>query len=379
MGKKYYKICGFIFMLQVSVLNYGQTVDSNCVEIPLFNRNVSRSEIEENNLNFLYFLNKRSEIIGKCSSHNIKGGSVEKWNISNGERSSLLYLGDNVWIAQMAISPNEEYIVIATMGKEPTYLKCYSLIEEKFIWEIEELDYFGCLGFTNRNKNVIAFGNNGMYVIDSKTGDIVDEIDEIHDQYSLSSNKSTSYYFSPSGKYLVIWQIQEVWSLFDLFRSSANKNITIWDINKRKVIASMLLPEESYRTATFTNDEKHVFLGGGDGFVSLWSLRENKIIKKIKSEAIYLISSKEQNILASGVQSDDWLSDWYFDARFWKYPEMELIVTMKPFARNFTNKGIMPINFDETGNFCAIERGGTLYLYDTKNWEILWCKDTDME
>ncbi|GIK21168.1 MAG: WD40 repeat domain-containing protein [Ignavibacterium sp.] len=340
----------------------------------IYNSDSLRADMNSNHLSFLHILNKRSEIIAEPVSDDIKGGTIYRWNLFDGKRSILAYLGDRVWIAYMTVSHNEDFIVVATLDNDPTRLKYFSIKEKKWLWEIQDLDHYWWLGFSDNDKEIIAFGNNAVYRVNAYNGVILSKTKAIHNEYSLSVHKSTGTFISPTGKYLVIWQVQETWALLDLFRRSANKNISVWDIEEEKIVASMSLPEKGVRTATFTSDEKNVFLGCGDETIKLWSLEKNKIVNEIPGLATYLVTSNKQNFLASGIMEEDRLSK----VKIWKYPEMTLIHTIEPYSKNYINRGRMPVNFDKTGKYFGVERDGKLYLYDTSNWEVLWSFNTDV-
>lgn len=331
------------------------------------------NKMKRNNLNFIFFLSTKNKLLTNYSGYNTEGEYICTWDIKDGERKTFAYLGDDIWITSMVLSHDENYIIVATMTKDFLQLKCYYVNEEKLLWEIDDLDYMDYLSFSEDDQEVIAVGNDAVYRIDSKNGNVIKEIETIRDAYPQHGHISTWAFLSKSGRYLVIWQVQPVWSIIDLFRSSANKKISVWDITKEKIIASFELLDGGLQTAAFSNDEKSVFLGSKNEIL-LWNLEQNKITKRIPGHAIYMLTNHSKKIFAASLKIKD-----RFDLYVWKYPSGELETVISPFAINFSKTGKMPVNFDKAGKYCAIERGGTLFLYDTANWNVLWRAETDKD
>ncbi|MDY0083242.1 MAG: hypothetical protein RBR74_08690, partial [Ignavibacteriaceae bacterium] len=115
----------------------------------IYNSDSLRADMNSNHLSFLHILNRRSEIIAEPVSDDIKGGTIYRWNLVDGKRSILAYLGDRVWIAYMTVSHDEDYIVVATLDNDPTRLKYFSIKEKKWLWEIQDLDHYWWLGFSD--------------------------------------------------------------------------------------------------------------------------------------------------------------------------------------------------------------------------------------
>ena len=334
---------------------------------------IDANKMKRNNLNFIFFLSNKNKLITNYESHYKKWEYICTWDIKDGERKTFAYMGDDVWVLCMALSHDENYIIVATMKKYSRQLKCYSIIEEKLMWEIKDLDDIDCLSFSSNDKEIIAVGNDAVYKIDSKKGSVLKDIETIRDLYPQHSHISTWSFISKSGKYLVIWQVQPVWSIIDIFRSSANKKISVWDIENERIIASLELPLGGIRTATFSDDERSVFLGSKEEIL-LWDLETNKITKRIHGRSIYMLTNKAKRILAAALDGKE-----SFELFIWEYPYDKLKFIITPFATNYSNEGKMPVNFDKTGNYCAIERGGILFLYDTKDWNVLWRVKTDKD
>ncbi|NOG96833.1 MAG: hypothetical protein HND52_02565 [Ignavibacteriae bacterium] len=383
---KYLVFLLILFSLQ-PIMIYGQVdrndinveqgklwTDSNIVRILDCYAELPEVNMKRNNLNFLNISNNKSIIIAEYSARNTKGGMIYFYRLLDGRQSELSYLGKSIWINHMVMSHNEDYIIVATFERKSSRLQCYSLEEERLFWENKRIDdyYFG-VWFSEDNNEIIAFGSDAIYKVKIQTGEVINEMEVIHDEYSFDGHKETWVNHSTSGKYIVIWQRQAKFALLDFFRKSANENITVWDIDKGKKIVSMPLDEKYFRTAVFSPDEKFVLLGGYDRFIHFWSIEKNEIVNKVPGEAIHMVLNSNNNMLAISLMNDE----GNFEVKIYEYPDMKLITKIYPFTDSYTIDGIMPINFDKTGKYFAIERDGKLFLYDTSDWSVLWCIETD--
>jgi WD40 repeat protein len=331
---------------------------------------IDLGKIRKNCLNFIYFLSDENQLLTNYVSRYAKGEYLCTWDIKDGKRNTFTYLGTDVWILNMALSHNESYLVVSSFKEYSRQLRLYSIKGEKIIWEIKNLGEIASIAFTQDDKEIIAVGNDAVYRIDSRNGKILKEIEKIRDIYPQHNHISTWSFLSENGRYLVIWQVQPVWAIIDLFRRSANKKISVWDIEKEEIIESIDIPVGGVQTAVFSKDNRTVFLGA-EKEILLWDLDKHSINKKLPGKAVYMITTKNSKNLVVAIDGEK-----FFDIYIWQYPYDTVSTQIIPFARNFSKEGKMPVNFDKTGNYCAVERGGTFYLYETANWKALWGIET---
>jgi hypothetical protein len=276
----------------------------------------------------------------------------------------------------MEASHNGELIIIATLEG---HLKCFSIANNKWLWDLKKLDYFDKVAFSENDDEVLAFGEDALYRIDSQNGSIIKKIMYISDNFPMNNHRALWDYFSSDGKYLVVWQEQVGTAIIDLFRSSVNKNIGVYSIKEEKIIASIPLEQIKAISASFTANDSCILFGCEYGTVKNWSIKENKIINEIwVGDAIQIVSSNQNNSFAVILKN----KDTNCDAAILEYPSLKLLNSISPFYYShgligYKQFGSFALNFDLTGKYCAIERGGKFFLYDTSNWSILWCTETN--
>jgi WD40 repeat protein len=372
------KYLALVIFLQLIISN-GNSYPQSLKTYDPNNCNVVKDSMKYNNIKYLYWLPGDSVIISDYVPFNAKGGSICTWNVSNGKRSIIAYLGDNMFIKWMDISHNGEFIIIATLDNKSLLLECFAIKSKKWLWEVKGLDHYDKVIFSEDDKEVLAAGYNAVYRIDAQNGNILKKITYISDIYPMNNHRAIWDYFSSDGKYLVIWQEQVGTAIVDLFRSPINKNIGVFDIKEEKLIASFPAEQLHAISASFTKDDSCILFGCEDGIVKTWSIKENKIINEVYvGNPIQIIINKQNSLFAVVLKN----KYTHCEAAILEYPSMKLLKSISPFTYSrsligYKQFGSFALNFDNSGKYCAMERGGKLFLYDTSNWNIIWCTETD--
>jgi hypothetical protein len=370
------KYLALVIVLQLLIISNGNSYAQSLKSKDSYNCNVVKDSMKYNNINYLYWLPNLSQFVSDYSPRDAKGDSICTWNFSNGKRTNIAYLGEGAFIEWMEVSHNGEFIIIATLEG---HLKCFSVTNKIWLWDLKRLDYFDKIAFSENDKEVIAFGEDALYRIDSQNGNVIKKITYISDNFPMNNHRALWDYFSSDGKYLVVWQEQVGAAIIDLFRSSVNKNIGVFSIKDEKMIASIPLEQIKAISAAFTKDDSCILFGCEDGSVKNWSIIDNKIINEVwVGNPIQIVNRNQNNNFAVVLKN----KDTNCDATIVEYPSMKLSKSISPFYYShgligYKQFGSFALTFNDTGKYFAIERGGKLFLYDTSNWSIIWCVDTN--
>jgi hypothetical protein len=190
---------------------------------------------------------------------------------------------------------------------------------------------------------------------------------------------------SPSARYAAFWQgdleHDEGWW------SSGNIWVLVHDIETEKVIAKQGKVQEKYKncSAAFTPDEKNLVLGSMDGYVRIWSILEQKVIKEWRAygadeEPVPFRRDPSPNVIDSMTFSHDGrylatIGDLKGGSavRIWDYTTNKMI---HEFADVISSPLAMcsgyPMAFSPDGKYFAFEQQGNLCLYDTQTWREEW-------
>jgi WD40 repeat protein len=339
-----------------------------------------------NRLEKLYFIPEQNLIVGACSSE--PNGSVRFWTINDGKLKETLDFGRGVWAISIAVRNSGNLVVIALLVKNE--ITCYSLTERKWLWRANWVER-GVVGnvikFNPDDRKVVVVGFANIVTYDAQTGGILQrQEDPKWFTGGFPRWRTRNNAISPSAKYAAFWQgdleHDEGWW------SSRNIWVLVRDIETGKIIAKQGKVQQKYKncSAAFTPDEKNLVLGSMDGYVRIWSILEQKVIKEWRAygadeEPVPFRKDPSPNVIDSMTFSPD---GRYFATigdlnggsavRIWDYTTNKLIhefrdVISSPLAMCSG----YPMAFSHDGKYFALEQQGRLCLYDTKSWEEKWC------
>jgi len=370
-------ICLLIFL--IVTMNYSASEGENMKQ----NR--------PNKLKKLYFVPQHGLIAAACNS--LPNGSIRLWSINDGKLGEIIDLKKREWADSLAISNDGKLVAAALLGTKE--IGCYSLKEKKWVWRRKSMEK-GIAGdvmqFTLDDRKLVVVGFRNIVIYDTGTGAVLQKQE---DSTGFSSGfpeyRTRINGISPSARYAAFWQgILE----HDEGRwSSKNIWVSIRDIETGKTIAKQGKIQDKYKncSATFTPDEKNLLLGSMDGYVRVWSIAEQKVIKEWKAYWHDDRSSFEENPAPNEIDSMTFSPDGRYlstmghlkggsAVRIWDYTANKLthefndvISSSLPMCSGY------PTAFSLDGKYFALEQQGKLCLYDTQTWKEKWCVPTSIE
>ena len=275
------------------------------------------------------------------------------------------------YVKRIAISHDGKLIAVSfftlTVG-------CYSLEDKKWLWTVKwvngERHSPEELRFTRDNKKLIAVGEKNTVIYDAKTGDILERQTDPLSDYDYIMSPTTRAVLSSSGRYLVTWHIYPM-DYGVLRRLFMNKKVTVWDIEENKLIARWKKPEQNLCNAIFTPDEKYIVFSSCEGFLSEWSISEQKMLREWQVGdwllyGGYLTFSPDGRFFAFENSGD---------IRIWDYTTGKLIheYSNKEAGVGMSSVDVYPMAFSPDSKYFALEKDGQLCLYDTETWKEKWC------
>jgi WD40 repeat protein len=338
-----------------------------------------------NKLRKIYFIPQRDLIVGTCSSE--LNGSIRFWSIDDGKLKDVLDLGKGEWASFLAVSNNGNLIVVGLLAKNE--IACYSLTEKKWLWRVNWLDKGVVdivMRFTTDDQKVVVVGFRNIVTYDAKTGAILQR-QEDSEGFSdgFPNYRTRNNAISPSARYSAFWQgnleHDEGWW------SSKNIWVLVRDIEKEKAIAKQGKIQEKYKncSAIFSSDEKNLLLGSMDGYVRVWSIAEQKVIREWK---VYWldepISFKESGGAPNAIHSMTFSPNGRHLAtighlkgrsaiRIWDYTTKKLLYEFDGIYLTLPMCSGYPMAFSPDGKYFALEQQGKLCLYDIQAWQEKWC------
>jgi WD40 repeat protein len=328
-------------------------------------------------------------------------GNIRFWSLNDGRLESIIKLGSGESARTIAISRNGNLVGVSfgvySLGPLDNGIGCYSIKENKWLWKFKWLEdrpsfdrilRFAAkhIIFAQDDTKIIAIGEAHLVIYDASTGEILEKRREPFQDYPILTGCEIRSAFSPSGRYLVIWQEFSTaahgqwWKRFRV-----NKSVTVWDIEEKKLIAHWNKQQSEACAAAFSADEKELAFCSNDGYIRVWSIKEQKVIRQwqaySRSKASksypfpnidFLTLSPDNKYLATKGFDDngDIIKIWNFR-------------TGDPFREFETKSGGFtchyPIAFSPDGKYFALERCGNLCLYDTQTWKEKWCIPTSSD
>jgi WD40 repeat protein len=351
-----------------------------------------------NRLNNLFFLPNHSELVGDCNSD---PGSLRFWSLEDGSLKRIVQLDENQFSSSMAVSSDGRLIAVGTFkvkrrgitegwGTSERSLRCYSTRDQRWIWEVKGRDgtedCAGCdleVAFSSDNARVLAASAKYIAIYDARTGELLRETKKPLSDYSLSIHSmKKGRVFSPSGKYFVVWQEKPIPGHEIMVGLFANDKMTVWDFEKDKRVAYWK-KDKPICSARFPPDERKIILGSMDGYLRVWDMLEQRVVREWKAHSTSndLASATGTTMISAISQDGLYLASFgdgntRFDVRVWNYATGALVHEFRETAFMGGCRQYYPITFDRNGGSIAFQNWGNLCLYDTKTWEERWCVPT---
>jgi WD40 repeat protein len=339
-----------------------------------------------NGLKELYFIPRQELLVATCSSE--PNESIRFWSIDNGNLKEVLDLGMNDWATSLAVSNGGDVIAVAFLSRGET--GCYSLKEKRWLWKVSRVSkaVFGnSMRFTPDDKKLVVVGVTNIVIYDAHTGAVLQK----QEDSKRFSDGFPNYIarlgaISPSGRYAGFWHGYplvhgETWA------SSRNIWVLVRDIEREKTIAKQGKIQEKYKncSATFTPEEKNLLLGSMDGYVRVWSIADQKVIREWRAYGTgeVQVAFKEMpwpyRIESMTVSPDGrYLATMGphtskgFTVRIWDYSSNKMIHEFVDVGPNLTMCSGYAMAFSPDGKYFALEQRGNLCLYDTQTWQRKW-------
>jgi WD40 repeat protein len=340
---------------------------------------------QPNRLNRVVFIPQRDQIVGLAGSE--ENGTLIVWSI-DGSKTQRFDFEKGVWGASIAVSNKGDSVVLGLVGGPD--LMCFSLIEKRPVWKVSGIEKgFGLssAAFTADDSRVVVVGFKTIVTFDSKSGAIVERQEDSEAfSFGLPKYRTRIDRISHTGRYAAFFQGKVE---HDEAISGLNNNvwITVYDIENKKLAAKQAYVQKSYKncSAVFTQDERNLVLGSMDGFVRVWSITDQKVIRQWRAYESTKASTFRQmpfpNHIDSVTLSSDGrllatigLSIGEFSIRIWDYATNKQVHEFRDVnpSRLAMCSGY-PMAFSPDGKYFAFEQQGKLCLYDTQTWQEKWC------
>jgi WD40 repeat protein len=339
-----------------------------------------------NALKRLCFIPQRDLIVGTCSSE--PNGSVRFWSIDQGNLKEVFDLGRGEWASSLAVSNGGDLIAIALLRENET--GCYSLKERKWLWKVnwvEKATVGNAMRFTPDDRKLVVVGFRNIVTYDARTGAVFQNQEDSRGfSGGFPNYRAEIAALSPSARYAAIWlgnpeaHDETWWSLRNIW-------VLVRDIEIGKTIAKQGKVQERYKncSAVFTPDEKNLLLGSMDGYVRVWSIGDQKVIRGWKAYWDDESGGFGKDVNHRFIQAMTFSSDGRYLAtlgllrgrliiRIWE-PSSGKLIHQLPDVGNLPSAMCSgyPMAFTPDGKYFALEQQGNLCLYETQTWGEKWC------
>ncbi len=350
----------------------------------------SESAVKEENINRLSdltFIRQTMDLAAACKS--IPQGSVRFWSLTTGEERGIVQLNKDEVADSMTVRSDGRLVAVTFHNvfkyrHEGKFIGCFSIAENKWLWKEKwaEKALYCKVNFTSDNRKLIAVGYENLIVYNATSGKTLRRQTELFDDYVASYDSPIRSALSPNGRFIAIWQETSKARAESWWRRNGSKWVTIWDIDKNKMIGRWESHRAGACSAAFTPDEKYVIFASSDGYVRVWSIstlqmtmewrayRSNDPDSNKVNGAI--VVSPDSNYIATFGGSKTSSS-----IKVWAYPNGNLLQEFDEIAKTvaLTVDGcaIYPMAFSPDGKYFAFEKQGRLCLYDMQMWKEKWC------
>jgi WD40 repeat protein len=337
----------------------------------------------------LVFIQKTRSIVGTSQKFrrfkDIKGftqgeGSdffIRVWSAEDGTVEDTLRFSSQEETRSIAASPDGELIAVAFFnrpgmkGKErQSSIGCYSVSEKRWVWREDwpvKFDQARRVQFSPDGRKVFIIGFKNVLLYEAKTGKRLETFGEPLKDYPLLSMSVRGSVLSPSGRYFVVWQElappgHHIWQRF-----IANKWVTVWDLQTRQQIARWKKPEYANESAAFTQDEKNILFGSGEGHVRIWSVEREEMVQKWRLDnfdAADMKFSGDYRYLAINLGFRIGVYDYSTHKETQSFEDAGSPPPGHPYPMTF---------FDGSDFFAFAKIKNQVCVYNTKTWEEKWC------
>jgi WD40 repeat protein len=349
-------VCDFILLEKYPFI-IGKRIEKNTDEVKLWD---FRSGISES----IYKVSKQT------NTEFQERAAIKRIMTTHDESKVIIYIEYSIpldWEKYGETNWLGETVYKGTIFPNTFMLVCYSLSEQKIIWQTERIETPKHMPIINLSNIGISYDDKYIYLIGDKTVNIFStETGETRNYLDFSFSKSLNLAngqkdicFSPSGRYIAYFKNASYMN----FNLNTGSTVFVWDDVQKEISCKVFVRARGVRYVSFLPNEQNLLTANNDQSLRLISLPERKVKNSWKfsngfvpqaSNAISIcISSGEQQLL---------LTDKNSSFRIWLYPQMKLI-----FESNDSHAGI-----SKDGKSLIISKQGRLFLLDTADWSLKW-------
>ena len=325
---------------------------------------------------------------------------ISLFSINDGKLTHSVLLNEGESPGVIAASDDGDLIGVTYLIWKDRYapesynIGCYSIQESRWLWKEKWADYLSYESgedfierviFRSGGRKIVATGIKTLVIYDARTGKVLDKWREPFKDYPVLRFGPIRSAFSPSGRYLIVWQeFHSIYLPNYLYRFRVNKEVTVWDIDQHKLVARWEKPQGQSCCAVFSPDEKQIVFGSADGYIRIWSISEEKVVreweahrgkegyKKYPHSSYFwaLIISQDGKCLAT--KGATATGDGY-DVKIWDFMTGKLAHELRD-VRSAGDFGKPKMAFSPNGKYFACAQDRYLWcLYDTQTWQEKWC------
>jgi len=338
---------------------------------------------QPNRLRKVVFIPQKNQIAGLLNSG--QNGSLVVWSI-DGTKTQTFDFEKGVWGASIAVSNKGDSVVLGLVGGPDLML--YSLVEKRPVWKmkgIEKVFGLSSASFTPDDNRVVVVGFKNIVILDSKSGSILERQEDSEAfSFGLPRYRTRIDQINRTGRYVAFFQGNV--EVHDEAKLKNNVWITVYDVESKKLVAKQAYVQKGYKncSAVFTQDERNLVLGSMDGFVRLWSITDQKVIRQWKAYENSKPSTFREipfpNPIDSVILSSDGRllatmgsTDASFSIKVWDYTTNRQVHEFRDVNPPWAMCSGYPMAFSPDGKCFALEQQGKLCLYDTQAWQEKWC------
>ena len=133
-----------------------------------------------------------------------------------------------------------------------------------------------------------------------------------------------------------------------------DNQLLVWDINKKKEIFSLEVPNENYHSVVFSADGSFLYFGDLEGRVSIYDLKSGNVIKKyqtLHNKVVYVYASSEGRKFLAGYKNNS--------VYIW-----DLFMQGEPLSLNLDSELICAEFSQDNRELGTLERNGTFRIWN---------------
>lgn len=333
-----------------------------------------------NSLRRLFFVPHADKLL--VGSSFSRPWSIRFWSLDRGDLEEVVELTEGEGALAIAVSHDGNSVAAILWRKGQSGLGCYSRKERRWLWRNDQYaDPIGCPGcryqlvFTEDNQRVIVTGAWHTAVFDAKTGQLLHKQQEPLSDYPILLRTEKGVALSRTGHYLATWHgyTSDAHDLFGLNRLRKNPSATVWDLEENRMVFTYRYEQgRDIRCAAFSPDDREVLFGSSEGYVSVWSLAEKRLVRQWKAHAqrvsLLVISPGGRFVATRGPGTGH---EPYSAVKIWDLASTGLIVDLTRDREGSAGLD-SPLAFSADDKYFAFERSGRLCLYETGTWKERW-------